>query len=100
MPLTVHVTEEDIRKGKRLSSTSCPIAQAILREYGPRSVGVNYYHIVLHNKVTPTNNPQVVVVELEKSTYYRPTLESQIFIESFDSGLKVQPTTFVFEETA
>lgn len=73
--MTIHVTEEHIRKGRRHSCSSCPIALA-LSEIVDSGVEVHEDHVVL---------PQTVE--------YLP-FEAKLFIAKFDEAELVEPFSF------
>jgi hypothetical protein len=78
--LPVTVTQEDIDKGVRSHPESCPIAQALRRQYGD-SPSVGLYNFRLND--------------------YRYSLpeEAQVFIMEFDSRWTVKPISFVAERS-
>ena len=86
----IDVTQDDIDKGKKSDSQSCPIANAMNRQYGmPVSVGFQYIYSLADIKraklwIRPiTTFPYVPVVESMRK-----------FINSFDEGEDVEPTQF------
>lgn len=75
--LTVEVTEEDIKAGKRGKGDQCPIACALRRKGDPYPdlyVGPNY-------------------IDCDSGRFRTPG-EAKAFIQAFDSGFPVQPFTF------
>ena len=79
--ISIQVTEDHIKKGKRQSSHSCPIAIALKeqqKEFISTSVGVRYFDLS-----TKTH-----------SYYGRMSKRAAQFVISFDNGLKVLPRRF------
>lgn len=82
--LEVHVTQEDIDKGKPADACNCAIALAVARQEKAECVTVDS-HVV---EVTPTDGYMIE---------YRQTLRGKRFIKQFDKDkTKVKPTTFRF----
>ncbi len=92
--LTVEVTEEDIRYGQRNNCRDCPIARAVRRSLKNYKLAVYELGISVSQeaiRITPiTRYPSGIQL------LYRTSSEARQFITSFDRGMPVQPTTFVF----
>lgn len=73
--MTIHVTEDDIKKGQRDNPSCCPVAKA-LRRYKP---GMTVGRIGLYQS-DGTMHPMPDAVET--------------FVDCFDNGKPVQPFTF------
>jgi sulfatase maturation enzyme AslB (radical SAM superfamily) len=76
---TICVTEENIRKGRRRSGRSCPVALAIRRAFKTKNVNVGF----------------LVTVGKMNYTYPRKVDE---FICKFDNEKTVNPMSFVLKE--
>ena len=76
MPITIEVTEEDIKNGEPYNSHKCPLALAC-----KRAVGKDWMEVYLQ--------------------YYRPSgipENIKVFIRYFDFGKEVKPFSFVLPE--
>ena len=82
--MIIEVTQEDIEKGIRMSSLSCPIALALRRTTG-RDLRVGHLHIR-----DGENFSNGVIAH--------STWSMQKFIDHFDSGEPVKPFRFRFTE--
>ena len=82
--MNVTVTSRDIREGQRRGWESCPLALAVNRELGiPHTrVWVDYEEIV----VTSRDGVRIMSADLPR--------DAVDFTSDFDSGRKVEPTTF------
>ena len=74
---TINVTAEDIKKGFKWSDRCCPVARAMIREYG-RAVCVSSIYWRFANS---------------KTTHCLPIVATR-FISRFDRGDKVKPLSF------
>lgn len=73
--ITITITEEDIKNGKRHNSHKCPVALACLRT-------INMTWFDLHNKLQTI--PDTDIFPGKKGT----------FMSLFDVGMSVEPFTF------
>ena len=80
----VEVTDKDIAKGKPRTDNACPIALALKRIVRPRYEAMVGYADVWH--YTPDGD------ELPTTTLPQRAVS---FIDKFDTGKPVHPTTFV-----
>ena len=89
MNIKIKVTKRDIQKAVRCSHTKCPIANAVRRqlERPVGSVYVNTFRVAVYEPGAV--NPLVTWV---------PTLAAEKFMQDFDEGRKVKPTTFTLRE--
>ena len=76
MKTKIFVTALDIRRGKKQSSSHCPVARAIHRAMGNKLAVVNYENVLIKNVEYPMP----------------PTC--RFFISDFDGGAKVVPISF------
>lgn len=89
MNIKIKVTKRDIQKAVRCSYTKCPIANAVRRQL-KRLVGS-----VCANKFRVAVYEPGAVAPLVTWT---PTLAAKKFMQDFDEGKKVKPTTFTLRE--
>lgn len=89
MNIKIKVTKEDIQKAVRCSQIECPIANAIRRQLKrpPGSVYANTFRVAVYEPGAV--NPLVT---------WTPTLAAKKFMQDFDEGKKVKPTTFTLRE--
>lgn len=83
--ITVSVTKNDIKNGKKCCDDSCPIALALKRKF----------------KIQKKNDISVgsliwLSEETEIGGTYTHSQESRLFMYNFDADLKVKPAKFVF----
>ena len=85
MKLTIEITEDDIKRGKRCSLRRCPISLAVKRAYGGYCRVRVYNHAIIINKEGKSfraKNPKIV----------------KDFITNFDRRQrKIPPKPFSFE---
>jgi hypothetical protein len=79
-PVIVHVTQDDIDHGQRISSTNCPVARAMSRDLGV-TVHVGWGDVLIGNQ-------RYVLAEIADEWAAR-----------FDNREKVEPLTFSFDYT-
>ena len=77
--IKVTVTQEDIDNGIMGRADSCAIAKAIWREFTPTEVRVGW-------RGTAVNG-----------TLYNTSTRAKRFIDRFDKGEVVKPSTFIFK---
>jgi L-rhamnose mutarotase len=82
--LAVKVTENDIKKGKKGSYDSCPIALALTRK-----CNINNYSVFVADKI--------VIYDGDLQGTYKHSNSSVKFINKFDSRTPVKPARFVFK---
>jgi hypothetical protein len=85
---TIKVTAADIKKGKRNSVCSCPIALAVRRQLRAKRG-----EIAVTGSVSL--QPKKLPWWAENSIEYGLTDRASDFIENFDAGRPVKPFTFV-----
>ena len=90
--LTINVTQEDIDKGNRNATTSCPVARAINRATKDIVSNVSGFAIELYG-LMPNNSLFTIVYREE------PTKAVKTFIKRFDSNQPVKPFSFVLNVT-
>jgi hypothetical protein len=84
--LEVHVTQEDIDKGVPLDCHRCAISRAIKRQYGE-----------VYTRTGKTSLTVAASKEIDSPLHlYKQTIRGRRFIEKFDNGKKVEPTSFRF----
>jgi hypothetical protein len=83
-PLVVSVTRGDIRQGKRVSVSSCPIALAVSRSTG-RAASVGPLSVVLY--FGKTTRSRMVA-------HFHAPIEVTKFVNDFDGRKLVTPFTF------
>lgn len=84
--LTVRVTDADIRRALPLSATHCPIARAVRRETGAKTVLVSASGHALLSRKTNT----------EKMPLWNYAYDAIDFANDFDKGRPVKPCTVRF----
>ncbi|QEM41480.1 hypothetical protein SEA_FORZA_11 [Gordonia phage Forza] len=86
--LTVTVTEDDIREGKKNSPLSCPIALAI------RHSGPNVEHACVGREDVSVEWAPPTRASVRPRGEYRMPKEASEFIHRVDNGLAVEPFEF------
>ena len=78
--MVIKVTQEDINKGERCSTMSCPLANALLRASG--------------EDVTAVVDTQALVVYTRSTIfYYGHTPETRQFMDRYDNNHECYPVT-------
>jgi len=82
-PITVRVTKDDIKNGKREDPKSCPIARAVRRRLGHRFVRAAHGFLAV-------KDGRGAMLYYDAPSSYRD------FIDRFDGGKFVRPFTVEF----
>lgn len=82
--ITINVTQDDIKNGRRNSPYLCPIALSLKRETQ------NSTYITVGAKYAILDFKQVGQV-------YRLPFDARLFISHFDNGLSVVPQSFTLD---
>lgn len=81
MSVELTITQEDLDKGQRMRSSSCPVALAANRTFGGRwSVGVDS------------------LIDLKSMSGYKMGSDMFVYVTRYDCGCSVPLATFTLEE--
>ena len=92
--IIARVTQENIDNGTPKDKASCPIALAIKRDYQPYHCVVGACAVCFTKGQTDEGTP---IVDQARGTFHFG-YKAVEFVQNFDRGIPVKPTTFHFDK--